>query len=443
MEGKPNGREDDDDDRKPPAKMLHMDDPPPETPSNASGGTSVGTFSTTGPITPFASLPPLRPRRLELETIEKKSPLLPWKQEIVLLSTTSAISLGVFLSSILPFTALVALATWFSSMVALLFALYAYSLDRFRHAVEHRGFGDYLPAWLYRTLAEQSFHEFMTDGTFVLENRHLLLYFLPGLSEEQLTAYIQRLAPHHREALMRPGLGHFLGDDFMRLVLGKERLPPPPPPRRPARNQRPAIEVIVEEPSRRLDVNDDDSSSHSDLGLDVSGGDLAGGLSDNQASGLMRSLGIAGAVDTPAVVVEEEDEDEEIDDSLEEMYAEEEIVINDAFWNSIYQGFWSPFYQWWTNYTWETLGPPTSRLLRYGMELSLVSVGIGFLGYRRGVYRLPRFDTRVDYPPTRTLWTSLVIGGTTTGVMLFARSMLRSWMAPPEPPKKKLKKKAS
>ena len=59
----------------------------------------------------------------------------------------------------------------------------------------------------------------MTTGTFFLDYRYLLLYFMP-LSEEQLNHYINQLPPRHRDALLQPGLGRMVPDimdNFMRL----------------------------------------------------------------------------------------------------------------------------------------------------------------------------------------------------------------------------------
>lgn len=51
----------------------------------------------------------------------------------------------------------------------------------------------------------------------------MAIYFVPGLSEERLDEYIRRLAPHQRNFLTRNGLGHMLGDRFMRVMVGENR----------------------------------------------------------------------------------------------------------------------------------------------------------------------------------------------------------------------------
>ena len=63
------------------------------------------------------------------------------------------------------------------------------------------------------------------DGfsSFFLENRYLLLYFIPGITQQQLDSYLERLPARHQYVLVRPGLGQFFGSDFMRVVMGQSR----------------------------------------------------------------------------------------------------------------------------------------------------------------------------------------------------------------------------
>jgi hypothetical protein len=80
------------------------------------------------------------------------------------------------------------------------------------------GFLRYLPNSLRRMLLETSLHEFMTDTTAYMENRYLLLYFVPGLTPDQLMAYINRLPARHRNALLQPGLGSLMPSVMGRLM---------------------------------------------------------------------------------------------------------------------------------------------------------------------------------------------------------------------------------
>jgi hypothetical protein len=51
----------------------------------------------------------------------------------------------------------------------------------------------------------------------------LAIYFVPGISEEQINNYIRRLAPQRRDFLNRRGLGYLFGNGFMRALIGENR----------------------------------------------------------------------------------------------------------------------------------------------------------------------------------------------------------------------------
>eukprot|EP00526_Cylindrotheca_closterium_P012694 CAMPEP_0113629884 /NCGR_PEP_ID=MMETSP0017_2-20120614/15519_1 /TAXON_ID=2856 /ORGANISM="Cylindrotheca closterium" /LENGTH=450 /DNA_ID=CAMNT_0000540311 /DNA_START=1 /DNA_END=1353 /DNA_ORIENTATION=- /assembly_acc=CAM_ASM_000147 len=89
--------------------------------------------------------------------------------------------------------------------------------------LQRRGIAGYLPQGIVDTLVNTSFHDHIVNGNFFEENGFFLLYFIPGLSEEQINAYVDRLVPRHQHVLRRPGLGHFAGPGFMRLLLGEQR----------------------------------------------------------------------------------------------------------------------------------------------------------------------------------------------------------------------------
>ena len=89
--------------------------------------------------------------------------------------------------------------------------------------IRRRGLGHHLSPETLDQLINVSFHDFMVNGTFVAENIHLLLYFIPGIEREQLARYVDRLIPRHRQVLHRQGLGHFFGETFMRFLVGDMR----------------------------------------------------------------------------------------------------------------------------------------------------------------------------------------------------------------------------
>lgn len=113
-----------------------------------------------------------------------------------------------------------------------------------RSILEGRGIGDYLPESVYRALTATSIHEFLTDPDGIFgANEHipyLMLYMIPGLTEEQLEHYINRLNPTHQRILRsNQGLMGFLlnrnnhrlspseanqDSTIMRFLMGDERL---------------------------------------------------------------------------------------------------------------------------------------------------------------------------------------------------------------------------
>lgn len=88
--------------------------------------------------------------------------------------------------------------------------------------VRRRGLVTYLPQSISRLLTETSLHDWMTDPTFVLETRHLLLYFI-GLSPDQLDDTINQLPARRRQQLLRPGLIWMLPGSIQNFMLPTER----------------------------------------------------------------------------------------------------------------------------------------------------------------------------------------------------------------------------
>ncbi|KAL7541216.1 hypothetical protein ACHAXR_010733 [Thalassiosira sp. AJA248-18] len=141
------------------------------------------------------------------------------RSQILLLLGSSMIGLVLFLFYALPLAAFVSLALMVSSMGALVPV--AGSILRARYELEMddpMGLTRYLPDSVRVLLTETSLHDFMTDNTFFMENRYLLLYFMPGLQPEQLMNFIDQLPPRHREALLQPGLGRLMPSVMENLV---------------------------------------------------------------------------------------------------------------------------------------------------------------------------------------------------------------------------------
>jgi len=453
-------KDDDEDDRKPPARpssatSSFLPPPPsssstpnfpaslPDTPSHASlgdntptasvAGSSVSTFqnhplppsqitttTTTSALhqklmtvdeTRSTALTELDPVRSNLyrgqSTVSTASSTLLTPQ-IVLASGTSGLALVSFLCATLPVSALVSLVLMVLSLAALAFLIYGRMLDEWNRLLNGRGIGDFLPQSVFQLLAEESFHHFMTNNDAYLEHRYLLLYFLPGLAPDEIERYVARLAPRHRETVMRPGLAQFLPNrDFvMTLLMGRQRWQPHIAQGTAAtaaaiqrsNQSAPAIEVIVE--------TDDDQSEASDLGLNVNENDMAGGLSDQQASRLARTLGLSnstrvrevlntsgsrrntGAAMTAAIVARDDIKDQDDNDDTDEndtqdYYEEEENVLTEAFWGAFNVTVW-PIYRSVMNQAARMTSPFTSRAIMFGSTLSVLSGGMALWGYYGG-----------------------------------------------------------
>jgi hypothetical protein len=306
--------------------------------------------------------------------LSKQTPTTLAAYELVLYSTAAGVSLLTFLYVVLPATALTALAAFLASFYLLInnaVAQHWCSLE-YHRLVVGRGIGEYMPAFLYQLLTQTSLHERWTaDSSFGLGYRHLLLYFLP-LTEEQLHAFLERLAPHHVHQLRRRGLGHFLlSPNLMRIVTGDERYP---------------VVSTTEEavaPQKRLlfDEEDDDDSSSS-MGLELVTIYFTGGLSDAQAVTLARSLDLPPANSTPATTrttvlpsYTAPPPPLLLPEDVQEAYAEElERVLNEAISGSLYDSVWTPTKTYVTDFALFGM----STIAWYGSRVSVLCSGVGF-----------------------------------------------------------------
>jgi hypothetical protein len=469
--------DDNDQDRKPPAKVIHFTKqtatPTPSQGELSAEDHSIASASASMPaeartprlvaatpemMTPYAQNTSVKKAPATTTSTSSRS----WiQEEIILLSGTSLLSVLTFLYVMLPVTALMSLAMFLTSSSALLYTLYQYTLSEYESIIAGRGLGQYLPTSVYRTLTEQSLHENLTDPTFALEYRHLILYFLP-LSAAQRDAFIGRLAPDHRATLFRRGLGNLLGPGFMRILMGEqqqqigqqpqqiEQQQQQQQPRQLEASETASATAVIPTTPRRL-YDDDSEDSNSNLGLDVEENDLAGGLDVQQATAMARYLGLGSgrvpvrntddgngsdAVTNETVVVQERDANDANanadaaatpDDDRQEEYAAEEVVLMDAFWSALDESFWSPMYQYVTDTTAQLIQPATRPLLRGSLGVTLLSGSIGIWGYWNGVYNRPSFSNyRVDLPSSRTIWSTALLGGASAGLIILGRSYFRS-----------------
>ncbi|EJK60067.1 hypothetical protein THAOC_19650 [Thalassiosira oceanica] len=159
-----------------------------------------------------------RSRRQSSHSLSRQYRLL--RSQTLLLFSSASLGLLLFLFYALPLAAFVSLGLLVTSLGALVpvgqSALRSWYELQMQHPL---GLTRYLPDSLRIYLTETSLHEFMSEGTFFLDYRYLLLYFMP-LTDEQLNHYINQLPPRHRDSLLQPGLGRMLPgvmDNFMRL----------------------------------------------------------------------------------------------------------------------------------------------------------------------------------------------------------------------------------
>ena len=294
------------------------------------------------------------------------------RQRITRLVAAWLLSVTVFLYIILPYTAFCALVAATATSALTMQHVQRYAVSEFYHYARYRGFGELLPDRLVQLLTQESLHDFFmstlhhsSESNSGSLHRYLVLYFLPGLTPDQRTAFIRRLPRRHRQVLERPGMGQFLGPQFMSLLLGRERYQQQQQLEQGGHHHNNARRLAQhpEETSswihsvqhheeqeeeeehhrrildralpsarltaalhphggRRLDL-DEESSAASDLGLDVGANDLTGGLSQEQAQSMARGLGLppqstSMAADHSAIVSAIEEEEEEIDDDDEE-----------------------------------------------------------------------------------------------------------------------------
>mmetsp|Transcript_16907 Transcript_16907/g.34887 ORF Transcript_16907/g.34887 Transcript_16907/m.34887 type:complete len:533 (-) Transcript_16907:101-1699(-) len=152
---------------------------------------------------------------------------------------------ALFMYMLVPTALLLSMILFGSVSSAFLYQLGAIMHWEFHRSIlEGRGIGDYLPESLYQALTATSLHDFLIDpdGIFGASEHipYLMLYMIPGLTEEQLEQYVNRLNPTHQRILRsNQGLMGFLlnrnnhrlspsetnqDSTLMRFLMGDERL---------------------------------------------------------------------------------------------------------------------------------------------------------------------------------------------------------------------------
>ena len=376
------------------------------------------------------------------------------RRHVLHLGLASSGAAAALVVSVVPLNILIGITTVFLLWLSFLYQVFQLMRSEYNRALEGRGLGDMLPASWYESLVHTSFHEFMTDGAFARENQHFLLYFIPGLSRDQLEDYLERLVPRHRRRLHRPGLGNFLGDGFMRHVIGDQGMAELPAPRRSG-----GIQAVPQRLTLPVTTGQEHPTPHSDdtasglgeeptttgssstnarrliprrLDLEVINEDVASRLGDDDdeeedaaAWGVASTLTVPRGSRTAIVLDAASSSSEESED----LSMEEEIVVEAAVTGAV------SFFTFALGYSQHAMANSvvnTGRsLFRASLGLGLVSIGAGALGIWSG-YLSPQ-DIQLPTQWTREtrnmVMSSTIASGATAGLF-----MLLGYSRSPSPP---------
>lgn len=234
---------------------------------------------------------------------------------------------------------------------------------------------------------------------------------MPGLSEDQLNDYLRRLAPDRQVFLNRPGMGYTLGDGFMRALVGERRWRQEAIVANVPTIEHPTNQEIVVR-SRGIDFDDSDEESHASapLGLTVPG-------SPNNSRNT-----------TPPS-----------DEERRRELAHEGDVITSAIWDGIY----SLVTQATVAVTQFAIDEVVAPLGGFATTVGLVgSVSVTVLSVGAGLWQYSRPTTSSNTGQQSAqafsglLLSTTVLGGLSTGVMLYARSAIRKPATKSPPPSK-------
>ena len=345
--------------------------------------------------------------------------------QVGLFAFLSVGSFGAFLVLSLPFSALVALLLFVANTAMLCYMAYRIILLEYRNIMQGRGIGDYLPASIYQQLTTTSVHEWMTDSAFFLEHRYLLLYLIPGITQEQLDSYLERLPARHQYILTRAGLGQFLGSDFMRIIMGESRY-------NDLLLEDEREDEIIEHgaPRRLFEAENEAVSSHgagrreneeqNDQPPDIepcSSVVARQSPSSQNESESQQVVVLPRPVSTDPTSVPEEE--------LQEEYNQESDILTDAV-----AAMTASYSTWIANsaasYAVQAVDYISPFVIGTGMTVSLGAIGVGIWGWWAGVYHPSRSNIQPHFPTSRNLVSTTLFGVSGAGVMLLFRNAARS-----------------
>jgi hypothetical protein len=341
------------------------------------------------------------------------------QRQVLHLGLASSGALSLFVVSVVPANILVGVTIVFVLWLSFLYRLFQMIRLEYNTALRGRGLGALLPESWYDQLVNTSFHEFMTDGTFVRENQHFMLYFIPGISVEQLNEYVDRLVPRHRRALHRPGLGNFLGESFMRHIVGDQGLAERNQGNQRLVPRRLELEVVHEDTASRLGDDEDDDAR----------------LWGTEPAEPLQGDDVAIEAEAP---MEISHDDSASEDSEEDLAVDEEVVFDAAVTGAF------NFMNWAFGYTQSAVAGSVVRttrsVIRTTVGIGLFTAGAGIFGVWAGFwtpqdFRLPSQMPRQMGPIL--LSSTLASGATAAAFMMFGQR------SPAMPPAGKAAKRSS
>ena len=253
-----------------------------------------------------------------------------------------------------------------------------------------------------------------------------------------MDSFVDRLPPQHRDFLRRPGAGHVLGDDFMQLILGRERFPDVPPENNttaivegssttnlPTSGGGSGLLPPPSSASRRLELGDDDSSAESDFdthmtsrynrSLRFSSAPNAAVVQSASAAPSSSSASSSSNSSPPQAIVATPAAPD--DDDNESNFEEEMTILTEAFIQGMTSMMLSPLLfvaSRAANYVAAVVTRPT-------VSVTIFSGSIGLFGLWRGLWGRHGLRANIGLHD-RDVWATAVLGGGVAGVLLFARS---------------------
>jgi hypothetical protein len=324
----------------------------------------------------------------------------------------------------------VVMALWLS----LLFKLYQRARLEYQSMITGQGIGRFLPQSLYDQLVNVSFHDWMVNGTFVQENQHYLLYFIPGLSPEQLNQHVSNLLPRHRRALQRPGLGNFLGPQFMRLLVGdqgmaeREGLEPRVVPRRLELEARGSQDdhSVDDEASGFGDDEDGDPAAQFARFWGAEPADSSEDDNDDSPRAVTENSTEVAPATTDVKKIEDDDKvkeegkqenEEDEEEELEDLRINEQVLWTAAFDGiSIYSNLALGFAR---QRVTSSVGMFSGALVRTTLGVGALAIGAGLFGLWSGHWdrnSMPRMQ--FGWPSSSILISSTLSSGVTAGLFV-------------------------